>query len=123
MIDNEIKENLKQTNSWTRGLYMLMFAVFYSIAEVVMVATVIFQFLLLIFTAKPNERLVKLGQSLSTYQYQIMIFLTFNSEVHPYPFGAWPKGEPTLKKNRKAIEDKAEAADKTEDASTEQKPE
>lgn len=117
MIDNEIKQNLKKTNSWLRGLYMLIFVVFYSVAEVLMVAVVSFQFLLLLFTAKPNERLVKFGQSLSTYQYQIMIFLTFNSEIHPYPFGAWPKGEPLVKRGRKAVENKTDET-KAEDEKT-----
>lgn len=107
MIDDEIKQNLKKPNSWLRGLYMLMFLVFYSVAEVVIVAVVIFQFVLLLITAKPNERLVKLGQSLSTYQYQILVFLTFNSESHPYPFGAWPKGEPPAGRKRKTTEEKA----------------
>ena len=107
MIDDEIKQNLKKSNSWLRGLYMLMFLVFYSVAEVIIFAVITFQFVLLLFTAKPNERLVKLGQSLSTYQYQILVFLTFNSEMHPYPFGAWPKGEPPVKRSRaKSTEEK-----------------
>ncbi|NNF96823.1 MAG: DUF4389 domain-containing protein, partial [Halobacteria archaeon] len=66
----------------------------YTVAEVVITAVVIFQFLLALFTGSSNERLLKLGQSLSTYVYQILQFLTFNNNYHPYPFGAWPKGTP-----------------------------
>ncbi|MDH5472342.1 MAG: DUF4389 domain-containing protein [Gammaproteobacteria bacterium] len=94
---NEIKDNLTEQKTWVRGLYMLMFAIFYGIAKVVLSAVIIFQFLLVLFTAETNTRLLKLGQSLSTYSYQIMMFLTFNSEYQPYPFGAWPKGEPRTK--------------------------
>ena len=73
---------------------MLMFVIFYSVAEIVIYVVVLFQFLLALFTGHTNERLLKLGQSLGTYVYQILQFLTFNSDYHPYPFGAWPKGEP-----------------------------
>ena len=93
-MSDELKEHLKERKTWLRGLYMLLFAIFYAVAEIVITVVVIFQFLLALFTGKSNERLLKLGQSLSTYVYQILQFLTFNSDYHPYPFGAWPKGAP-----------------------------
>lgn len=95
-MSNEITENLKQQSTWMRGLYMLLFALFYSIAEVVLFAVVVFQFLLKLFTGDTNERLLKLGQSIATYIYQVIRFLSFNSDYHPYPFGAWPKGQPKI---------------------------
>ena len=93
-MSNDVKNNLKQQSTWMRGLYMLLFSVFYTIAEIVLFAVVIFQFLLKLFTGDTNDRLRKLGQGLATYLYQILKFLSFNSDHHPYPFGAWPKGEP-----------------------------
>ncbi|NOQ69113.1 MAG: DUF4389 domain-containing protein [Gammaproteobacteria bacterium] len=94
-MSNEIKENLKQQSTWIRGLYMLMFALFYSIAEIVLFAVVLVQFFLKLFTGQTNPRLLMLGQSIATYIYQIIQFLTFNSDYQPYPFGPWPKGEPS----------------------------
>ena len=93
-MSNEIKENLKQQTIWLRGLYMLMFALFYNVAEFVLFAVVVVQFLLKLFTGKNNQRLLMLGQSLATYIYQVLQFLTFNSEYQPYPFNEWPKGRP-----------------------------
>ncbi len=93
-MSTDVKENIKSQSTWKRGLYMLLYAIFYTIAEIVLAAVVIFQFLLKLFTGETNERLRKLGQSISTYAYQILVFLTFNSEYQPYPFGAWPTGEP-----------------------------
>jgi cellulose synthase/poly-beta-1,6-N-acetylglucosamine synthase-like glycosyltransferase len=90
-MTNEIKANLKQQTIWLRGLYMLMFALFYSVAEFVLFAVVVFQFLFILFTGKNNPRLLRLGQSLATYIYQILQFLTFNSDFQPYPFAEWPK--------------------------------
>ena len=104
-MDEELKQNIKERKTWLRGLYMLLFLVFYSVAKVIIFAVIAFQFLLTLFTGKTNERLVKLGQSLSTYLYQILTFLTFNSNEHPYPFGAWPKGAPSVKKQSKQIKE------------------
>jgi len=107
MMDDELKQNIKERKTWLRGLYMLLFLVFYSVAKVIVFAVITFQFLLTLFTGKTNERLIKLGQSLSTYIYQIMTFLTFNSNEHPYPFGAWPKGAPSVKKQVKQIKEES----------------
>ena len=96
-MSDDLKQNIRERKTWLRGLYMLLFLVFYSVAEVVIFVVVAFQFVLTLLTAQTNDRLVKLGQSLSTYQYQILTFLTFNTNQHPYPFGAWPKGAPTAK--------------------------
>ena len=99
-MSDEIKENLKQQSTWKRGLYMLLFALFYSIAEFVLFAVVVFQFLLVLFTGENNTRLMKLGQSIATYIFQVIQYLTFNSDYQAYPFGAWPKGEPASLKNQ-----------------------
>jgi hypothetical protein len=93
-MSNDVKQNLQSQSTWMRGLYMLIYAVCCTIAEIVLSAVVVFQFLLKLFTGDINERLRKLGQGLSTYIYQVLQYLTFNSEYQPYPFGAWPKGEP-----------------------------
>ena len=97
-MSNDVKDNLKSQSTWMRVLYVLIYAIFYTIAEVVLFAVIVFQFLLKLFTAETNERLCKLGQSLSTYIYQILQYMTFNSDYQPYPFGAWPKGEPKAAK-------------------------
>lgn len=96
---NDMTENLKQQSTWMRGLYMLIFALFYWVAEIVLFAVVIFQFLFKLLTGDTHPRMLKLGQGLATYIYQIVQYLTFNSDYEVYPFGAWPKGEPAeLKK-------------------------
>jgi hypothetical protein len=98
IMTNEVTQNLKSQSTWMRGLYMLIFAVCYTIAEIVLFAVIVFQFLLKLFTADTNDRLRKLGQGLSTYIYQILQYMNFNSDYQPYPFGAWPKGEPKASK-------------------------
>ena len=92
-MSNDIKDNIKQQSTWIRGLYMVLFSIFYTIADLVLFAVVVFQFFLKLFTGDTNDRLRKLGLSISTYIYEILQFLSFNSEAHPYPFGNWPKGQ------------------------------
>lgn len=114
-MTDEIKENVREKSTWMRALYMLLFAIIYSVTEIVLTAVVIFQFFTVLFTRKTNDRLLKLGQSLGTFIYQIIQYLTFNSEDRPYPFGAWPRGVPPTGKSRKKIaSDEAEAPEATE---------
>lgn len=97
-MKDDLKKNIKESKTWMRGLYMLLFLVFYSVAKVIIFAVIAFQFILSLLTGTTNDKLVVLGQSLSTYLYQILLFLTFNSEEHPYPFSDWPSGESEIKK-------------------------
>ena len=93
-MNDGIKQNLQESSIWKRALYMLLFALFYSVAEMVLFAVVIFQFLFKLTTGETNKRLLDFGQSLATYFYQIIQFLNFNTEHHPYPFAEWPHGKP-----------------------------
>ena len=99
---DDLKENIKKQSTWMRGLYMLLFSFLYGLADFVLFAIVIFQFILKVFTGDTNERLRKLAQSIATYIYQIIQFLSFNSDTHPYPFGVWTKGELQATKKTKA---------------------
>jgi hypothetical protein len=72
--------------TWLRGLFMLLFAVLYTIAEVVVTAVVLLQFLIVVVTGERNERLTGLGERLSLYVYDLLRFLTYNSEQRPFPF-------------------------------------
>lgn len=72
--------------TWLRGLFMVLFAVLYTIAEVVVTAVVLLQFLIVVVTGERNERLTGLGERLSVYVYDVLRFLTYNSEQRPFPF-------------------------------------
>ena len=107
-MDEELKKHIREPKTWLRGVYILLFLVFYSVAKIVIFAIVMFQFVLTVVTGKTNKRLVALGLSLSTYSYQILTFLTFNSDYHPYPFGAWPSGTDSEKTEVKTSDVKTE---------------
>jgi hypothetical protein len=84
--------NVKARSTWLRGLYMLLFAVIYGVAKFVCAAIILLQFVLLVLTGRPNEQLRQFSGKLAAFMYEILLFLTFNSEAKPYPFGPWPDG-------------------------------
>ena len=94
MTGQEIKDNIRSRPTWTRGLFMLLFAVIYGLAEIVITAVVVFQFFYVLITGKNKERLLVFGQGLSTFVYDIMLFLTYNIEEKPFPFGPWTNDPP-----------------------------
>lgn len=94
-MDYEIKQNLSAKETWIRGGYILLFALFYWVAEFVLLAVVVFQFLATLLTGQFNERAQHLGQAIGTYFYQIIRFMTGNTEQRPYPFSPWPDGPPS----------------------------
>jgi len=81
---------INERTIWLRGIYMLIYAFILWIAKFVTGTVVVFQFLSVLFKGSTNPQLLALGQGLSIYTYQIMLYLTFNTEEHPYPLSAWP---------------------------------
>lgn len=93
-MSDDIVKNLKEPSHWLRILFMLGFAVvLYVVGLVVMVLTLA-QILFSLLTGKDNPNLRSLGSSLSRYIFEILMFLTYNSEVRPFPFTPFPVMEP-----------------------------
>ncbi len=82
--------------TWRRGLFMLICAFLYNVAEIVVVAVAILQFLFKLVTGEENPYLKQFGRGLSLFFYQTMLFLTFNSEEKPFPFSPWPSTDSDL---------------------------
>lgn len=95
-MDYDMDEPEQERSIWNRGLYMLVFAFCLWVAKFVAWVVVVFQFLAAVFTGAPNLKLLSFGRSLSIYHYQLLMFLTFNSEEHPYPLGDWPEADSRL---------------------------
>lgn len=83
-------DNLSDRTIWVRGLYMLFFALAYTIAETILTLVAIFQFFAALFTGSVNVTVQRFGHNLSLYAYQILQFETFNDETLPFPFTDWP---------------------------------
>lgn len=74
---------------------MIVVGFLYGVSRVVVGAVVVVQFFWVLFTGGVNQSLETFGQSLATYTYQIIRYLTFVSDERPFPFDAdWPMGPP-----------------------------
>ena len=91
---DETEKTWHNKNAIKRGIAMLGYGFLAGFVRVGITLIAIFQFFSLLFSEKPNQPLVKFGQNLNTYQYQINQFLTVNSEMYPFPFADWPDSAP-----------------------------
>lgn len=85
-----MKEELTTSSTWKRGGVILIFVLISIVLRLVIGITVLMQFGFLLLTGQLNEHLLDFGQKLSTYTYQVVRYLTFNSDEKPFPFGEWP---------------------------------
>jgi hypothetical protein len=100
-MEENLKQNISSSSTWGRLLFMLLFAVIYSVAELVLGVVVIMQFIFVLFSGEKNPRLLHFGLELSMFIYQIFLFLTFNRENKPYPFDQWPTSDADIKTQSK----------------------
>jgi hypothetical protein len=77
--------NIK-TNAFLRLLFMALFFALFGIVRLLMWALVAFQFLSHLLTGRVTQRGQAWGNALSTWIYQMMLFMSYNTERMPFPF-------------------------------------
>ncbi|MES2819021.1 MAG: DUF4389 domain-containing protein [Pseudomonadota bacterium] len=77
-----------------RILWMLLFALVWQLAELVLAGVVLLQLGYRLFYGAPGPSLLSFGDSLCQYLAQIGRFGTFNSDEKPWPFADWPIPRP-----------------------------
>lgn len=124
-MSDDYKENIKQHSTWMRGLNIVLFTIIYSVTEIVIALVVVFQFLSVLLTREANVKLLDLGKNLSVYVYQILSYVTFNTDERPFPFADFPvdgvmqvktSSKPVRKKASKKKAAKKQLADESSEA-------
>jgi hypothetical protein len=82
--------NLTDRWLWLRLVYMLILAIAWIVAEVVLLAAVVLQFLFKLFTGRSIDHLTRFSDTLADYMAQIVRFVTFVSDDRAFPFAPWP---------------------------------
>lgn len=90
---SDLTQHVKSRSTWVRLLFMLLFAVIFYIAEMVLFAVAAIQFLFKLFSGAPNARLTGFGAGLALFLAEVAAFLTYNTEDMPFPFADWPDPE------------------------------
>ena len=74
---------------WSRGLMMLIFALLIGLAQTVLHALTLIQFVLMVFDkSRPNAQIARFGTSLGGWLAKAAAYQTAQSEAKPWPFEA-----------------------------------
>ena len=87
-----IKDNAKNTDTWLRGLFILIFGVIFYFLYGLIWLLIIFQFITKVITGGLNSNLEQFSTKMTAYAMQILNYITFQSEERPFPFSPFPEG-------------------------------
>ena len=74
---------------WKRGLWMLILAVFFGVAEFVLFVCTVAQFGWMLFAHDRNENIARFGEDLARWMAATARFQTGASDDKPFPWAAW----------------------------------
>ncbi len=78
---------------WMRGLWMILFALFFGLAESVLLVVAVVQFFWMLFAGQKNAALAEFGVDLGKWLRDVARFQSGASENKPFPWARW--GETT----------------------------
>ncbi|NIV16943.1 MAG: DUF4389 domain-containing protein [Woeseiaceae bacterium] len=89
--ESKLEKNLKSKDTWLRLVFMLTYSLLIWLAGLVGIVVVVLGFLWVLFKGEINRELRQVGQSVASYAYEIIRYLSFNTDEKPFPFGGrWP---------------------------------
>ena len=88
-MNEEDAEEERRNNIWMRGLFMLIFAALFAVAETVLLVVTVIQFFWMLFAKEKHEGLAGFGVSLSHWISATVRFQTAASEEKPFPWAKW----------------------------------
>ena len=74
----------------TRLIYSIIFIFLYSFLKPIIILISIIQYFYVLIKGEKQPMLLNLGHSIAQYSYEVISFLTFNTEELPFPFSQWP---------------------------------
>lgn len=72
-----------------RLISMLVLAISIGVATPVLIALIVGQTLFGLFAAEANDAMKNLSKQITDYIYDALNYLSFNSEVRPFPYQGW----------------------------------
>jgi hypothetical protein len=79
-----------EANIWMRGLFMLIFALFFAFAESLLALMAVVQFFWILFTKDRNVAIADFGKILGKWMRDVADFQTGSTDEKPFP---WPKAK------------------------------
>ena len=89
---DDLKNKLLNPKHWVRlALMLLMYVILSLLIKAVLFIVLFVQWILVMLNGEPNARLLHFTKGMNVYAYQIMEFITFNSDTRPFPLSDWPE--------------------------------
>lgn len=88
--DRDWTTGFRSRRTWVRGFFMLLFLFIVWFVRLLLTVVAVFQFGAQLITGRPVARGLPFGRGLARYLQQIAMFLTYNTDDKPFPFGPWP---------------------------------
>ena len=85
--------NASRRQTAIRLLFVVLFALIYSVTEIVLVTLVILQFGFKLVTCETNSKLSIFSKTINKYIFKLLQFVTFNQDKKPFPFSDWPSAQ------------------------------
>jgi hypothetical protein len=76
-------------NIWLRGLWMIVLAILFGVAETILLFAAVIQFFWLLFAKEKNQFIADFGKDLSAWLAKTAQFQTGASEEKPFPWTRW----------------------------------
>lgn len=79
----------EQDSIWMRGLWMLVLALLFALAETILAVVAVVQFLWMMFTKEKNELLMEFGNDLGKWLRDVARFQSAVTDEKPFPWNKW----------------------------------
>ncbi len=89
-MDEAWKKSIKSESFWLRSLFMVLFLIIYRIVDILVLLVAVSQWIYTLLTGDSNASLSRFALGLAAYAVQIIHYLSYNTEVKPFPFNDWP---------------------------------
>ena len=88
-MEDQINMRLSQVEIWKRIFLMLLFAVIITLVRWIAWLPILLQLFFVLVSGEKNRHIVSFGRGLAIYDYHLLLFLTFGTDVLPFPFSPW----------------------------------
>lgn len=88
-MEEQLNIHLSQLQIWKRIFLMLLFAVVITMVRWLAWAVILLQLFFVLVSGEKNVHILSFGRGLAVYDYHLLSFLVFGTEILPFPFSPW----------------------------------
>lgn len=85
-MEEQLNERLSQVQIWQRIFLMLLFAVVITLVRWIAWIPILLQLFFVLVSGEKNQHILSFGRGLAIYDYHLLLYLTFGTDVLPFPF-------------------------------------